>query len=130
MKCATLELLPMFQNDNHFSIVVWIFLNPSPIYDYYGWIWNSVAKRPVGIVEVKIVRAKNFPQKYFMGNAYVKIQIANTFMAKTTRTKINTFVPEWNEHFKLMVHDPKSQLLELHVYDWEKVCSPLSHMKK
>ncbi|KAH9530525.1 hypothetical protein CY35_20G008600 [Sphagnum magellanicum] len=81
----------------------------------------SVTKRPIGIVEVKIVRAKNFPEKYFMGNAYVKIQIANTFMAKTTRTKINTFVPEWNEHFKFIVHDPKSQLLELHVYDWEKV---------
>lgn len=113
-----------------FSIVVWIFFNPSLIYDYYGWIWNSVAKRPVGVVEVKIVRAKNFPQKYFMGNAYVKIQIANTFVAKTTRTKMNTFVPEWNEHFKLMVQDPKSQLLELHVYDWEKVWFLLSHLKK
>jgi len=89
-----------------------------------------VTKRPIGIVEVKIVRAKNFPEKYFMGNAYVKIQIANTFMEKTTRTKINTFVPEWNEHFKFIVHDPKSQLLELHVYDWEKVWSPLSHLKK
>jgi Ca2+-dependent lipid-binding protein len=83
----------------------------------------SAAKRPVGIVEVKIIRAKNLVKKDFMGKSdpYVKIQLVNTVFSKTTRTKMSTLNPEWNEAFKLLVQDPKSQSLELQVFDWEKI---------
>jgi Ca2+-dependent lipid-binding protein len=83
----------------------------------------SAAKRPVGIVEVKVIRAKNLSKKDFMGKSdpYVKIQLVNTVFSKTTRTKLSTLNPEWNETFKLLVQDPKSQSLELQVFDWEKI---------
>lgn len=84
---------------------------------------DSAAKRPVGILEVKIIRAQKLQKKDFMGKAdpYVKIQLVNTVLSKTTRTKMNTLFPEWNETFKLLVQDPKTQSLELQVFDWEKV---------
>ena len=34
---------------------------------------------------------------------------------------MSTLNPEWNETFKLLVQDPKSQSLELQIFDWEKV---------
>lgn len=72
---------------------------------------------------MKIIRAQKLLKKDFMGKAdpYVKIQLVNTVLSKTTRTKMNTLSPEWNETFKLLVQDPKSQSLELQVFDWEKV---------
>lgn len=76
------------------------------------------------MVEVKIIRATNLMKKDFMGKAdpYVKIQLVNTMLSKTTRAKMNTLNPEWNQTFKLSVQDLKSQSLELQVFDWEKVC--------
>jgi Ca2+-dependent lipid-binding protein len=72
---------------------------------------------------VKIIRARNLVKKDFMGKSdpYVKIQLVNSVLSKTTRTKMSTLNPEWNETFKLLVQDPKSQSLELQVFDWEKV---------
>jgi Ca2+-dependent lipid-binding protein len=83
----------------------------------------SADKKPVGVVEVKIIRATNLMKKDFMGKAdpYVKIQLVNTMLSKTTRAKMNTLNPEWNQTFKLPVQDLKSQSLELQVFDWEKV---------
>jgi Ca2+-dependent lipid-binding protein len=83
----------------------------------------SAAKRPVGIVEVKVLHAKNLLKKDLMGKAdpYVKIQLVKTVMSKTTTTKMSTLNPVWNETFKLLVQDPKSQSLELQVFDWEKI---------
>ncbi|KAA8516550.1 hypothetical protein F0562_016944 [Nyssa sinensis] len=40
---------------------------------------------------------------------------------KKSSIKMNNLNPEWNEDFKLIVKDPQSQVLELHLYDWEKV---------
>jgi Ca2+-dependent lipid-binding protein len=34
---------------------------------------------------------------------------------------MSTLNPVWNETFKLLIQDPKSQSLELHVFDWEKI---------
>jgi len=84
---------------------------------------GSAAKRPVGIVEVKIMHAKNLLKKDILGKAdpYVKIQLVKTVLSKTTTTKMSTLNPIWNETFKLLVQDPKSQSLELQVFDWEKV---------
>ncbi|CAK9190310.1 unnamed protein product [Sphagnum troendelagicum] len=83
----------------------------------------SAAKKPVGILEVTVLRAKNLLKMDVLGKAdpYVKLQLVNTLMSKKTQTKMNTLNPEWNETFKLLVQDPKSQSLELHVYDWDRI---------
>ncbi|KAL3701334.1 hypothetical protein R1sor_019356 [Riccia sorocarpa] len=86
----------------------------------------SAAKRPVGILHVKVVRAKDLKKKDFMGKSdpYVKLHFGDAHhFAKVTRTMKGNLNPEWNEPFKLIVHDPQTQNLELHVYDWEKVGS-------
>lgn len=72
---------------------------------------------------MKIIRARNLWKTDFMGKAdpYVKIRLVNSVLSKTTRTKANTLNPEWHEIFKLPVQDPKSQSLELEVFDWEKL---------
>ncbi|KAH8974268.1 hypothetical protein BDL97_01G093000 [Sphagnum fallax] len=83
----------------------------------------SAGKKPVGILEVTVLRAKNLLKMDVLGKAdpYVKLQLVNTLMSKKTQTKMNTLNPEWNETFKLLVQDPKSQSLELHVYDWDRI---------
>ncbi len=70
-----------------------------------------------------VVRAKNLLKMDVMGKAdpFVKLQLVNTLVSKKTRTKKSTLNPEWNETFKLLVQDPKSQSLEIQVYDWDKV---------
>jgi Ca2+-dependent lipid-binding protein len=85
--------------------------------------WSSALQKPVGILEVTVVRAKNLLKMDVMGKAdpFVKLQLVNTLMSKKTRTKKSTLNPEWNETFKLLVQDPKSQSLEIQVYDWDKV---------
>jgi len=72
---------------------------------------------------VTVVRAKNLLKMDVMGKAdpFVKLQLVNTLMSKKTHTKKSTLNPEWNETFKLLVQDPKSQSLEIQVYDWDKV---------
>lgn len=84
---------------------------------------SSSLKKPVGILEVKIISAKNLLKMDLTGKAdpYVKLRLVNTLMSKKTQIKMNTLSPEWNETFKLLVQDPKSQSLQLHVYDWDRV---------
>lgn len=53
---------------------------------------------------------------------YVKLSLTGEKLpAKKTTIKKRNLNPEWNEHFKLIVKDPKSQLLQLEVFDWDKV---------
>ncbi|OMO73593.1 C2 calcium-dependent membrane targeting [Corchorus olitorius] len=53
---------------------------------------------------------------------YVKLSLSGERLpAKKTSVKMRNLNPIWNEDFKLTVKDPQSQVLQLHVYDWEKV---------
>lgn len=82
-------------------------------------------KRPVGILTVKVVRALKLKKKDFLGasDPYVKLKLTeDTLPKKKTTVKHKNLNPEWNEEFNLVVKDPQSQALELHVYDWEQVC--------
>ncbi|BBM97982.1 hypothetical protein MPTK1_1g09920 [Marchantia polymorpha subsp. ruderalis] len=86
----------------------------------------NAAKRPVGLLNVKVVRAKGLKKKDLIGKSdpYVKLHLGEAHhFAKVTRTVKGNLNPEWNESFKLIVHDPSTQNLELHVYDWEKIGS-------
>ncbi|KAF8007726.1 hypothetical protein BT93_K1656 [Corymbia citriodora subsp. variegata] len=80
-------------------------------------------KKPVGILRVKVVRAHKLLKMDLLGTSdpYVKLGLSGEKLpAKRTTVKMNNLNPEWNESFSLPVKDLQSQVLELHVYDWEK----------
>nr|QHT72834.1 synaptotagmin-3 [Vernicia montana] len=81
-------------------------------------------KKPVGILHVKVVRAMKLLKADFLGTSdpFVKLSLTGEKLpAKKTTIKKNNLNPEWNENFKLIVKDPQSQILQLQVFDWDKV---------
>lgn len=83
-------------------------------------------KRPVGVLNVKVVRAMKLKKKDLLGasDPYVKLKISEDKLpSKKTTVKHKNLNPEWNEEFSVVVKDPQSQILELVVYDWEQVLS-------
>ncbi|RWR96646.1 synaptotagmin-3 [Cinnamomum micranthum f. kanehirae] len=85
---------------------------------------SGATKKPVGILHVKVVRALNLSKMDLFGKSdpYVKLKLSGERLpAKKTSIKMKNLNPEWNEQFKLIVKDPETQVLELRVYDWEKV---------
>ncbi|KAH6833360.1 Calcium-dependent lipid-binding family protein [Perilla frutescens var. hirtella] len=84
----------------------------------------GATKKPVGILHVKVVRAHNLLNMDFLSTSdpYVKLSLSGERLpAKKTTVKMNNLNPEWYEDFKLTVKDPDSQVLQLQLYDWEKV---------
>ncbi|XP_027366799.1 synaptotagmin-3 isoform X1 [Abrus precatorius] len=81
-------------------------------------------KKPVGILHVNVVRAHKLLKMDLLGTSdpYVKLSLTGDKLpAKKTTVKRKNLNPEWNEKFKLVVKDPQSQVLQLQVYDWDKV---------
>ncbi|XP_021660434.2 synaptotagmin-3 isoform X2 [Hevea brasiliensis] len=81
-------------------------------------------KKPVGILHVKVIRAVRLLKMDLLGTSdpYVQLSLSGERLpAKKTSIKMKNLSPEWNEYFKLVVKDPEFQVLQLHVYDWEKV---------
>lgn len=81
-------------------------------------------KKPVGILHVNVVRAHKLLKMDLFGTSdpYVKLSLnGDRLPAKKTTIKRNNLNPEWNEKFKLIVKDPPTQVLQLEVYDWDKV---------
>lgn len=84
-------------------------------------------RKPVGILHVKVLRALDLLKMDFLGKSdpYVELSLSGERLpAKRTTVKMCELNPEWNERFKLVVKDPETQVLELHVFDWEKVNHP------
>ncbi|KAK1396439.1 Calcium-dependent lipid-binding (CaLB domain) family protein [Heracleum sosnowskyi] len=86
---------------------------------------SSVAiKKPVGILHVKVVRAIKLLKMDILGTSdpYVKLSLSGERLpSKKTTIKKRNLNPEWNENFKLLVKDPQSQILNINVFDWDKV---------
>ncbi|XP_073310124.1 synaptotagmin-3-like isoform X1 [Primulina huaijiensis] len=81
-------------------------------------------RKPIGILHVKIVKANNLLNKDFLSQSdpYVKLSLTGERLpSKKTTVKMNNLNPEWNEDFKLIIKDLASQVLQLRLYDWEKV---------
>ncbi|OVA18052.1 C2 calcium-dependent membrane targeting [Macleaya cordata] len=102
------------------SLYLWPQILEIPILD------SSVGatKKPVGILLVKVVRALKLLKMDFLGTSdpYVILSLSGERLPpKKTTVKMKNLNPEWNEEFKLIVKDPETQVLELHVNDWEKV---------
>ena len=87
---------------------------------------RGAIKKPVGILHVKVVRALKLLKMDFLGSSdpYIKLSLSGERLpAKKTTVKRKNLNPEWNEKFKLIVRDPQAQVLQLYVYDWDKVIS-------
>ncbi|KAL5144188.1 Synaptotagmin-2 [Glycine soja] len=85
---------------------------------------TKALKRPVGILNAKILKAMKLKKKDLLGasDPYVKLNLTeDKLTSKKTTVKHKNLNPEWNEEFSLVVKDPESQALELYVYDWEQV---------
>ncbi|KAI5056489.1 hypothetical protein GOP47_0028307 [Adiantum capillus-veneris] len=84
---------------------------------------KAAVKKPVGILQVKILNARKLRKADVMGKSdpYVKISLGDKTLSRKTQVKKGTLNPDWNETYTLVVQDPNTQVLELHVYDWEKV---------
>ncbi|KAH9288147.1 hypothetical protein KI387_032264, partial [Taxus chinensis] len=85
---------------------------------------SRAMKKPVGMLNVKVIRAVNLKKMDILGKSdpYVKLKLAgDRLQSKKTTVKMNNLNPEWNEAFTFVVKDPTSQVLELLAYDWDKV---------
>lgn len=82
-------------------------------------------KKPVGVLNVKVLRAMKLKKKDLLGasDPYVKLKLSDESMQfKKTSVKHKNLNPEWNEEYSLLVKDPENQVLTLKVYDWDQVC--------
>ncbi|XP_057983473.1 synaptotagmin-3-like isoform X2 [Malania oleifera] len=80
--------------------------------------------RPVGILHVTVLCARKLLKMDLLGTSdpYVELSLSGERLpAKKTSIKMKNLNPEWNEHFNLIVKDPQAQILQLRVFDWEKV---------
>lgn len=97
---------------------------------FFFFLWERVAaKKPVGILHVKVVRAMKLLKMDVLGKSdpYVKLSLSGERLpAKKTTIKKKNLNPEWNENFKLVVKEPQSQTLQLQVFDWDQVSISLS----
>ncbi|GLT34969.1 hypothetical protein SLA2020_094560 [Shorea laevis] len=86
---------------------------------------SKAIKKPVGILNVKVLRAMKLKRKDLIGSSdpYIKLRLTEDNIATTKKTTVkhNNLNPEWNEEFSLVVKDPETQTLELVLYDWEQV---------
>ncbi|XP_027368963.1 synaptotagmin-5-like isoform X1 [Abrus precatorius] len=84
--------------------------------------YSDLELKPVGILEVKLVQAKELTNKDIIGKsdpyAVVYIRPLRNRMKKS-KTINNDLNPIWNEHFEFIVEDVSTQHLTVKVYDAE-----------
>ncbi|KAK7292025.1 hypothetical protein RIF29_07650 [Crotalaria pallida] len=84
--------------------------------------YSDLELKPVGVLEVKLVQAKELTNKDIIGKSdpyavlYVRPIRDRT---KTSKTINNDLNPIWNEHFEFIVEDVSTQHLVVKVYDSE-----------
>ncbi|KAK2993120.1 hypothetical protein RJ640_021792 [Escallonia rubra] len=102
------------------SLYLWPQTLEIPILD----LSTAAIKKPVGILHITVVRAIRLLKMDLLGSSdpYVKLSLSGGKLpAKKTTIKKKNLNPEWNEDFKLIVKEPESQLLNINVFDWDKV---------
>ncbi|CAL0325659.1 unnamed protein product [Lupinus luteus] len=84
--------------------------------------YSDLELKPVGVLEVKLVQAKELVNKDIIGKSdpyavlYVRPIRDRT---KTSKTINNDLNPIWNEHFEFVVEDVSTQHLTVKLYDSE-----------
>ncbi|KAJ4850005.1 Synaptotagmin-4 [Turnera subulata] len=86
--------------------------------------YSDLELKPVGILEVKLVQAKELTNKDFVGKsdpyAVLFIRPLRDKM-KTSKTINNQLNPIWNEHFEFVVEDVSTQHLTIRIFDDEGI---------
>ncbi|KAL4654178.1 hypothetical protein ACB092_01G359300 [Castanea dentata] len=84
--------------------------------------YSDLELKPVGMLEVKLVQAKELTNKDIIGKsdpfAVLYVRPLPDRM-KTSKTINNDLNPIWNEHFEFIVEDASTQHLVVKVYDNE-----------
>lgn len=84
--------------------------------------YSDLELKPVGILEVKLVQAKDLTNKDMIGKsdpyAVLYIRPLRDRMQKS-KTINNDLNPIWNEHFEFVVEDASTQHLVVKIYDDE-----------
>ncbi|KAE7997685.1 hypothetical protein FH972_002295 [Carpinus fangiana] len=86
--------------------------------------YSDLELKPVGILEVKLVQAKELTNKDIIGKSdpYAELYVRPLRdRMKTSKTINNDLNPIWNEHFEFIVEDASTQHLVVKVYDNEGV---------
>ncbi|XP_022938164.1 synaptotagmin-5-like isoform X1 [Cucurbita moschata] len=84
--------------------------------------YSDLELKPVGILEVKLVQAKELTNKDLIGKSdpYAVLYIRHLRdRMKTSKIINNDLNPIWNEHFEFVVEDESTQHLVVKVYDDE-----------
>ncbi|KAK8487745.1 hypothetical protein V6N11_069465 [Hibiscus sabdariffa] len=82
--------------------------------------YSDLELKPVGLLEVKLVQARNLTNKDFIGKSdpyavlFVRPLPDRTKKSKTINNELN---PIWNEHFEFIVEDATTQHLVVRIYD-------------
>ncbi|KAL2479591.1 Synaptotagmin-5 [Abeliophyllum distichum] len=88
--------------------------------------YSDLELKPVGILEVKLVQAKELTNKDIIGKsdpyAVLYVRPLRDRMKKS-RTISNQLNPVWNEHFEFVIEDASTQHLVIKIYDDEGVQS-------
>ncbi|KAJ8421348.1 hypothetical protein Cgig2_033072 [Carnegiea gigantea] len=91
-----------------------------------GWLCNLELK-PCGMVEVRLVQAKELSNKELIGKSdpfasiFVRPLSNSTKRSKTINNELN---PIWNENFEFVVEDPVTQHVTIRVFDDEGLQPP------
>ncbi|CAL9173832.1 unnamed protein product [Musa hybrid cultivar] len=89
--------------------------------------YSDLELRPVGILEVKLVQARNLTNKDIIGKSdpfsvlYIRPIRARMKISKVISNDLN---PIWNEHFEFVVEDVPTQNLVVKIYDDDGVRPP------
>ncbi|WVZ18164.1 hypothetical protein V8G54_005486 [Vigna mungo] len=84
--------------------------------------YSNLELKPVGILEVKLVQAKNLTNKDLIGKSdpyavlFVRPLRARTKTSKVVNNQLN---PIWNEHFEFTIEDAATQHLTVRIFDDE-----------
>ncbi|CAO2841142.1 unnamed protein product [Amaranthus hypochondriacus] len=84
--------------------------------------YSDLELKPVGMLEVKLVQAKELTNKDLIGKSdpYAVLYVRPTRdRTKTSKTINNQLNPIWNEHFEFIVEDKSTQHLVVKIYDDE-----------
>ncbi|KAF7088420.1 hypothetical protein CFC21_091529 [Triticum aestivum] len=84
--------------------------------------YSDLELKPVGLLEVKLVEARDLKNKDLVGKSdpfavlYIRPLSAKTKKSKTINNDLN---PIWNEHYEFVVEDSSTQHLTVKIYDDE-----------
>ncbi|XP_027904463.1 synaptotagmin-4-like [Vigna unguiculata] len=86
--------------------------------------YSNLELKPVGILEVKLVQARNLTNKDLIGKSDpYAVLFVRPLRARTKSSKVvnNQLSPIWNEHFEFTIEDAATQHLTIRIFDDEGI---------